>query len=128
MIPAVLILAALPPLDAADLKADASLIVVAEVQQHYTSSRERRAGFTDTLHVYEARVVSTEKGEAAAGTLVYARAWTAAKRPDGWTGPGGVRGLPAVGATVRLYLRKGADGGLHILDPNGVEPVKPPKR
>ncbi len=120
-------LAALPPLDPADLKSDSSHILVVEVQQEYTTKRERQPGFIDTLHVYEAKVVKVEKGAGLdVGTLVYARAWTAAKRPDGWTGAGGVRGLPSTGEVVRLYLRRGADGGLRILDPNGVERLPKP--
>ena len=119
-------LAALPPLDPADLKADASHILVVEVQQIYTSTRTRQPGFTDTLHLHEVKVNAVEKGEGVkVGGVVYARGWTAATRPEMWVGPGGIRGLPAVGEVVRLYLRQSSDGTLSILDPNGVERLGP---
>ncbi len=115
-------LAALPPLDPSELRGDASHILIVEIEQIYETKRTRRPGFIDRLHLHQAKVGKVEKGAPLAlGSLVYAHAWTASERPDGWAGPGGIRGLPGVGEVVRLFLRSAPDGRLSILDPNGVE-------
>ncbi len=122
---ALLLLGALPPLSTDDLKTDASLVVVVEVLQVFDRVHRRDGTSTDHRYLIEVKVKSVEKGDGARpDMLLYARAWQPAKRPEGWTGPQGQNVVPGPGDVVRFYLRRAKDGGLSLLSPNGVEPMK----
>jgi hypothetical protein len=117
---------AIPPLGKEELKQSATHIVVGEVKRVYTSEKAGdRAGFTDRVYAIEVAPSAIEKGEGLKeGRLIYARAWTPDKRPFGWVGGQGQNIIPEAGKRVRMYLREGKDGGLDLVEPNGVEVVK----
>lgn len=122
---ALLLMGALPPLSTDDLRNDAAVVVVAEVLQVFDRVHRRDGTSTDHRYLVEAKVKTVEKGDGVKpGALLYARAWQPATRPEGWAGPQGQNVVPGPGDVVRLYLSRGGDGGLSLLSPNGVEPMK----
>ncbi|MEE2756960.1 MAG: hypothetical protein VYA30_09875 [Myxococcota bacterium] len=115
---------ALPPLSAADLRADAQIIVtgavVSEFDRVVSIGQDNTASNRELILVV--RVDTLEKGTGLrVGQHVYIHAWEAARRPSGWVGDGGHRNLPSEGKTARFYLRQSADGRLSLLSPNGSE-------
>ena len=116
--------AAVPPRSPENLKENATDIVVGQVVRVYAGTREVREGMTDDVYVAEVKVTAAEKGDLAAGKVVFARYWKPKSRPRGWAGPQGQNVLPAEGKTVRLFLVRAADGGLDVLTPNGVAVVE----
>jgi hypothetical protein len=118
--------AAVPPLSPEALKERATHIVVGEVRVVYSAERAgERAGFVDRVYCIEVAPSAIEKGEGLKeGRVVYARGWRPAKRPAGWAGPQGQNVIPEAGKRVRMYLVEGKDGGMDLVEPNGVEVVK----
>jgi hypothetical protein len=137
---ATLCFAAVPPRKTEDLRRDAMDIVVGEVRFVYAGELRVEHG-TDTRYCIEVAVAKVEKpsGDATArpttapstqpaarivaGHLIYARCWRPSKRPDGWAGHQGQNLIPKPGQRVRLYLTREPDGGLDVLEPNGIEVV-----
>jgi hypothetical protein len=114
--------AAVPPLSAEARKKAATDIVVGKVQNVYTTERSERPGWSDRLYAIEVLPTAVEKGTAITpGKLIYARTWSPGKRPPQIVGHQGQNEIPKQGATVRLYLTRGKDGGFDLLTPNGVE-------
>ena len=117
---------AIPPLSKAELKQRATHIVVGEVKTVYTADKPLdRAGFVDRHYCFEVMPSAIEKGEGLKeGRVIYARARTPAKRPGGGTGGQGQDEIPPAGRKVRMYLQEAKDGGLDLVEPNGVEAMK----
>jgi len=117
--------AALPPLARPQLEAAASVVLVGKVDE-LSAHDERRARDAEDrkveLHVRIESVEKLPKASALSGTVTV-RAWTASKRPRGWTGPDGVRRLAdvKVGQRVRLFLKGSARAGYDIVEPNGLQ-------
>jgi hypothetical protein len=125
LVSASLIFAALPPRSKEDLEKTATDIVVGEVKEVYTSTREKRPGMVDMLYCFEISTTKVEKGERGKeGKIVMARAWTPSKRPSGWAGPQGQNVIPERGKTYKFYLVEGKDGALDAITPNGIEESK----
>ena len=127
---AVLTMGALPPLSSTELDTASQLVVTGTVQGIYTATvqSEGKAGWTDEHLVLKVRVDTVTKGKAEVGKVVYLHAWHSDKRPDGWTGNGGHRGLPAVGQSGKFYVKVKADGSLAILGPNGSSKLPKPTK
>jgi hypothetical protein len=122
-------LAALPPLAPGRLESAATVIMTGRVASIVTQDERRAPGFEDRKYQLRVRIESLEKlpkGSALSGTATV-RGWSASRRPDGWTGPAGVHGLPAVklGQRVRLFLKGSAPGSYDIVEPNGLEILAP---
>jgi hypothetical protein len=114
--------AAIPPLSKEDLNKQATHILVGDVRAVYTTEKPGERGFTDRLYCIEVVPTALEKGEGLKeGRVIYARAWTPAKRPRGWTGGQGQNVIPEAGKRVRVYLAQAKDGGLDLVEPNGLE-------
>jgi hypothetical protein len=119
--------AALPPLPPEVLKKESSHIVTGRVKAVYSYIRPtpERPAWTDRIVVVEVLIQDVEKGEGLkAGRVVYARAWEAVKRPDGWVGDGGQHSLAGPGDVVRVYMKEQKDGAMDILHPNGLQKLK----
>jgi len=108
------------------LKAGASHIVVGTTRAVY-SFQGKNDEWETTYSVAEIAVTKVEKGQGLKdGGLVYARSWhrrwisNKPKRPD----THGHRGMPGRGDTVRVYLKRSADGGYDVMFPNGAEILK----
>jgi len=112
------------------LKAIASHVVVGTVQRIYERKEVSRDWVT-TRYVAEVRVRAVEKGGGIAQDgLLYIRYWrqTWVARHSG-RGTEGHRGLPAEGATLRIYLSRytydgfgpNLDGGFNVIGGNGFE-------
>ena len=119
--------AEIPPLDPKDRAEQADLIVIGTVKTVYSSEKQVRSGFVDTLYVIELAVEKTEKTKPDAADakplkLLYARTHRAKERPQGWAVPGGQYSIPKAGQRVTAYLKADDDGGYSLLLPNGIEP------
>ena len=114
--------AALPPISKDDLNRQATHILIGDVRAVYTTKKAGERGFTDRLYCIEVVPTALEKGEGLKeGRVIYARAWTPAKRPTGWLGGQGQNVIPEAGKRVRMHLAQAKDGGLDLLEPNGLE-------
>lgn len=118
-------LAELPPLDESERLSKADLVVLAEVVESQ-SKRERVHLGTNQVYTLELKVKKTEKGEFR-GKALEARCWSAERRPEGWTGPGGQYQVPKLASKGRFYLRRDTRGVYHLLLPNGWDKVSFPK-
>jgi hypothetical protein len=122
-----------------DLRSTATHVIVGKVSAIYART-ESGGDWRYTHYVAEARVLASEKGEGLKkGDLVYVRYWRRAwigksRQPPSTSGH---RGLPGVGATVRIYVAKNAydgfsfdnkDGGFNVIGANGFEEIKPERR
>ena len=111
------------------LQKNATHVVAGEARALYVSV-SREGNYEETKGVAEIRVTGVERGDGLEpGGLVYARYWRRKWVGDGNPPPGsaGHRGLPKVGDTVRVHLKRADDGGYDVLLPNGFQPVKPAK-
>jgi hypothetical protein len=107
------------PLSEAQRLAEATHVIEGEVLAVY-AFEEPKDGGTVRRSVAEVKVSRVEKGEGLeAGRLVYLRFWkmTRVVAP----GASGQEREPRPGERVRAYLRRGEDGGLDALFPNGIE-------
>jgi hypothetical protein len=116
------------------LRETATHVVVGTVKAVY-SRTVREGDWQVTRHVAEVAVSEVEKGEGIAqGGLVYARYWHRTWAGAAMTMPpstAGHRGLPAEGATLRVFLARNAydgftednrDGGFNVIGANGFQP------
>ncbi|QDU64269.1 hypothetical protein Pan216_51580 [Planctomycetes bacterium Pan216] len=116
--------AALPPRSPEELQSDANVVVTGKVKEVFHKKRSEK-GFVRTYFVAEVVVDEVSKGEGPSpGQVLYMRYWVLKSSPEGWVGPSGLRGAPKRGDTIRAYLKRAADGGFDVLDPNGVSVVK----
>jgi hypothetical protein len=114
--------AAIPKLSPDELKERATHIVVGDVRAVYSAEVGDRPDYSDRKFCIELTPSAIEKGEGLKeGRVHYARTWKPGKRPQGWTGSQGQNTIPQPRQQVRLFLRESKDGGLDVLDPNGVE-------
>jgi hypothetical protein len=118
--------AELPPLSPQEQRDRAEVVVAGTVKSvKRLPSKSTRPGFKD--NVVEARVAVSKvlKGPGVRpGKEIQVRYWQAAERPARWAGPGGQHGDLKRGARVTLFLRREADKRLHLLNPNGWEPIR----
>jgi len=117
------VLGALPPQSEEDLEQGADLVVTGTVEEVTTSTKRHGLRSADTIHRLVVRVDSVEKGKksVAKGDEVIVRCWTIRRRPQGWVGDSGHRGIPDAGERCRFWLRKRDDGSWGALAPNGIE-------
>jgi len=124
-------MAALPPLSDAEMKESADVVVTGQVisEYHRIVPLDGGQGMTDRQWILVVQVESVRKGEAKVGQLMYLHGWNPQSRPDGFTGAGGHRWVPAPGQRGLFYLKKSTRGYLSILDPNGAStlPEQPSK-
>ena len=115
-------------MDPAKLQALASHIFNGKLLRVY-STVVQSADWETTYSVAEVQVARALKG-AYAGQLVYVRFWR--KRftgkgvaPDGAYGH---RNIPALGSTLRVYVKTADDGGFDVINPNGFELISMPEK
>lgn len=115
----------LPPRSPDELREAASHVVLGRAREVYRAvvRRDDRPGWIDTRYciVVDPEVVETDETDVDPEAPVYAHAWSARDRPEGWSGPGGQGQVPDPGDRVRLYLRRDEGGRLHLLEPDGWE-------
>lgn len=118
--------AELPPLSPQEQQKQAEVVVLGTVKAvKRLPGKSPRPGFKD--EVVEARVAVSKvlKGRSVRpGKEIQVRYWQAVERPAAWAGPGGQYLDLKKGARVTLFLRREADKRLHLLNPNGWEPVR----
>lgn len=110
--------AALPPVSPAHLHSQAEVVLAVQIEKLSTTEEARKdADFVDLKYLFTARTLAVLKGPSDMPAEVKLATWTALKRPDGWAGPGGLRGLPKVGERVVIF---GSGRPISIHQPNGV--------
>lgn len=112
--------AALPPQSQEDLTESSEVIVRAEVVSVKKKMKMRKNGY-DHQYTLKLLVKDWLKGEPNGDELTALCEQTAA-RPNGWAGPQGQNDVPSPGERGTFYLRRGSDGALYLLEPNGWEP------
>lgn len=119
-----LVHAEVPPLPAAELLEDASVVVTGKVLHIQAADKKMDAGFVNSEYTLELSITKVLKGDGvSAGQKLVAKTWKSKERPRGWTGPGGQYTIPKEGANVKIYLT-GAKGNFTALLPNGIETLK----
>ena len=131
-------LTALPPLTEEDLRRESRYIVMGRVK---TISRREIPVDEGTNFYYQAnvnvvnvekgllkssdpnQVVTQPQGTPLPGDEIVVHYWLAAKRPSGWSGVAGQHSGLSQGTTVRLYLAQDNQNRLHLLEPNGWQPI-----
>ena len=121
---AALAYAAIPNQTPEQLQANATDIVVGQVQAIYTKQTVSDQ-WRSSKGVVELLVDAIEKGESFhKGQIIYVRFWTQAWIGDGHPPPYGTgHELPEEGDVVRAYV-KPSKGGLEALLPNGFQIVR----
>lgn len=113
-------LAALPPLSPGEQAAMSSYIVTGVVLSIDVTPGQSRGGFRDDHVRMRIEVVDAQRASLKRGEVLVVETWVSGSRPGGWAGPGRQRGLPMLGQSAVFYL----DAGLHLIEPNGWEPVR----
>lgn len=113
--------AEVPPLSNTERQRQADLIVEGKVTS--VQRRTVAAAFTGgTDHRFSAAVLvrRVRKGAGVrSGQTIAVQYQRAASRPAGWVGPAGQRATLPLRHHVRLFLRRGENGRLELLSPNG---------
>jgi hypothetical protein len=100
----------------------ATHIVEGQVTGVYRATTTKGPEHVDTEFVIELTVEKLAKGdEIKTGTVLYARGWQSAKRPEGFVGSRGQAEIPNVGAHGDFYLRKDKIGRYDLTVPNGFQ-------
>ena len=119
-----LVHAEVPPLPAAELLEDASVVVTGKILHIQTADKKLDTGFVNSEYTLEISITKVLKGDGLlVGQKVVAKTWKSKERPRGWTGPGGQYTIPKEGSSVKIYLT-GAKGNFTALLPNGIEILK----
>ena len=125
------------PMSPDELRKTATHIVTGQVVAVYERT-ETAGDWKYTKYVAEVRVGTCEKGDGIKkDDLVYVRYWHRSWIGQGQVPPStaGHRGLPAAGATMRVYLARNAydgftrdnhDGGFNVIGADGFEAMKKP--
>ncbi|TYQ26715.1 hypothetical protein PseudUWO311_11460 [Pseudanabaena sp. UWO311] len=116
---------AIPPLSDKHLKAMSDYVVLGTVTN--IQSREVRVDM-GTDYSYKARIQVNRIELSRANTLTSKRSIEVlyrktGKRPNGWVGPQGQSQLLEKNRKVKLFIRRDAQGNLHLLEPNGWQPI-----
>lgn len=119
-------LTALPPQSEEELRQEADFIAIGVVER---ITQDKRRGGPEADHTYTAWL-KLEKIEKAPGTKEAQTATVhfrrTGERPPGWTGPVGQESFFKKGDRVRIFATlEGKSKRLHLLEPNGWEPVEP---
>ncbi len=116
-----------PPLGVDELKQQATHVVVGKLTTVYRSAKTGD-DFVRTSGIAEIVVEKVEKGGGPkVGEVTFVRFWN-----QHWVGKGMVpphspgHHVPAEGAVVRAYLKRGQDGSYEALLPNGLAVVAEP--
>ncbi len=112
---------AIPPLPDKHLKALSDYVVIGTVIN--VQSREVRVNM-GTDYSYKARIQVDRIELSRANTLTSKKSIEVlyrktGKRPNGWVGPQGQSQLLEKDRKVKLFIRRDAQGNLHLLEPNG---------
>jgi len=112
--------AEIPDMDPARMREIASHVFVGKVAKVYSSSDGPTAEGNEIRSIAEIRVTKVEKGKHEA-PLVYVRFANRGRAGNAPvpSGSSGQRGVPKVGATSRVFVITGDDGGFDVLPPNG---------
>jgi hypothetical protein len=133
---------AIPPVSSQNLNRLSDYIVIGKVTRIQKSEVRVKFG---TNHQYKVfvQVASLEspqsevlprpkslKGKAiyssnlpAPGKTIEFHYWTVGKRIDGWAGAQGQNSHLKEGMIAKFFIRKGGQGKLHLLEPNGWQPI-----
>jgi hypothetical protein len=112
-------------LDDGQLENKATHVVVGTVRGVYTSESDKDKGVTH--YVIEIEVEGVQKGQGPKSReVLYARCWKRKEKPESPDISNGQAEIPAVSAYVRVYLKRGKDGGYDTLEPNGIG--RPPSK
>ncbi len=98
----------------------ATTIVIGRIIDLEIEEESGQHGFTDLALYYTIEVSSVEKGQIQSGDRIVVRAWKWKERKRPYVGNNGHSPLPAVGETVRVFLR-----GKNVEHPNGFAPAVP---
>jgi hypothetical protein len=116
---------AIPPLSDKHLKAMSDYVVLGTVTN--IQSREVRVDM-GTDYSYKARIQVDRIELSRANTLTSKKSIEVlyrktGKRPNGWVGPQGQSQLLEKNRKVKLFIHRDAQGNLHLLEPNGWQPI-----
>jgi hypothetical protein len=116
---------AIPPLPDKHLKAMSDYVVLGTV----TNIQSREVSVSrGTDYLYKARIQVNRIEFSRANILTSKKSIEVlyrktGKRPNGWVGPQGQSQLLEKDRKVKLFIRRDAQGNLHLLEPNGWQPI-----
>jgi hypothetical protein len=113
-----------PPLDDGRLEAKSTHVVWGKVKGVYASVAEKDNGVTTYVIEIDVRGVQKEppnepKGPKALEVLCV-RCWKRKEKSEDPAVSNGQTRIPAVAERVRVFLKRGKDGGYDVLEPNGI--------
>jgi hypothetical protein len=129
---------AVPPLSPKTLNILSNYIVIGKVTQIQRSEVKMKFGTNYHYKVWvninqiesKERDVVPSNGQSTkftkspqSGSTIEVHYWTVGKRQGGWSGSQGENAHLKEGMTAKLFIRKDEQGKLHLLQPNGWEPI-----